>query len=168
MKPFKEYIAEFTDHKDYEGTTVFAIGPDGKLHMKDTPVGQIREHPDSFPELNFGRATSWEQDMGMGDLHKERPEPIAHGRINHKKKMIQIITRHGGPAAYGDSRILPHGGSGARKLKRDIEEDAFNRLATLKYLKPYKDYSIYVSHAEAYPILHNFIEHGRYLTELLK
>lgn len=168
LRSFKQYIKEFTEHEGYEGNTLFAISPDGKLHTRDTPKGQIREHPDAFPGLNFGRATTWEYDMGMGHAHRERPEPIAHGRINHERKMIQIITTHGGPAAYGDSRILPKGGVGTRKSKKDVEEDSYNRLATLKYLKPYKDYSIYVSHTEAYPVLHSFTEHERYLMELLK
>lgn len=167
-KRFAQYVREFTDHKDYEGNTLFAIGPDGKMMMKDTAPHQIREHPDSFPTLNFGRPTTWEDTMGMTDEHKERPEPIAHGRIDHKKRMIQIITRHGGPMAYGDSRILSHSGKGSKKLKRDVEEDAFNRLAVLKYMEPYKHYKIYLSHTEKDPVLHTFSEHEKYLMSFLK
>lgn len=162
----KQYVREFTDHEDYEGNTLFAIGPDGKMLTKSTNPEQIREHPDSFPGLNFGRPTTWESTMEMTDEYKERPEPIAHGRIDHKKRMIQIITRHGGPVAYGDSRILSKTGTG-RKSKRDVQEDVDNRLAVLNYLKPYKHYSIYHSHTEAYPVLHSFREHEKYLMSLL-
>ena len=164
---FIQYMKEFTDHEDYEGNTLFAIGPDGKMLTKSTNPGQISEHPDSFPGLNFGRPTTWESTMGMTDEYKERSEPIAHGRIDHKKRMIQIITRHGGPAAYGDPRILSASGT-AKKSRKDIEEDSFNRLAVLKYLEPYKHYSIYHSHAESNPVLHTFKEHERYLMSLVQ
>ncbi|MFZ9241369.1 MAG: hypothetical protein ACO22R_09530, partial [Chitinophagaceae bacterium] len=100
------------------GNTLFAIGPDGKLKLKDSPPGQIREHPDSFPDLDFETPTTWEKHMGMTDEHKTRPKPIAHGRIDHNKRLIQIITRHGGPMPYGDPAIRPL--TGIKKLKEDI------------------------------------------------
>lgn len=164
-KGFAQYVKEFTEHEDYEGNTLFAIGPDGKMMLKDTAPHQIREHPDSFPTLNFGRPTNWEEDMGMRDEHKERPEPIAHGRIDHKKRMIQIITRHGGPMPYGDSEILPQ--KGTRKNKKDVEEDVYNRLSVLKHLKHYKHYKVYVSHTGYFPQHHTFGEHEKYLMGLL-
>ena len=169
MKSFKEYIIEFTDHKDYEGSSLFVLDSDGKLHMRHTNAGQIKEHPDTFPEFNFGRSTSWEADMGMGDIHRERPEPVVHGRINHEKRMIQLITKHGGPAAYGDPRILPDGGPKSKKSKHDVRQDAMNRLKALKSLEPYRNtYWVYHSHTEAHPVLHSFTEHEKYLAELLK
>lgn len=166
MKSFKQYITEFTSHEDYEGNVLFAIGPDGKMQLKSSPPGQIIEHPDSFPDLGFGRPTSWEETIGLKDEHKDRPEPIAHGRIDHAKKLIQIITRHGGPTPYGDSGIKPH--SGSRKKDRDVEEDVFNRLSVMKYLEPYKHYRIYSSNTDYNPQIHTFHEHEKYLTSLLK
>lgn len=133
MKSFKTYIIEFTEDEDYLGNTLFAIGHDGKLRLKDSPPGQVREHPDSFPDLNFGGPTSWEKDMGMTDEHKNRPKPIAHGRIDHKKRRIQIITQFGGPMPYGDPEIRPM--TGIKKSKEDIQEDGFNRLEAMKLLK---------------------------------
>ncbi len=162
----RAFINEFTEHEDYEGNTLFAIGPDGKLRLKDSPPGQIREHPDSFPDLNFGGPTSWEANMDMVRDHEQRPKPIAHGRIDHKKRLIQIITRHGGPMPYADPEIRPI--TGSRKSKRDIEEDTFNRLAVMKLLEPYKHFGIYVSKSDYKNIVQSFKEHERYLTKLLE
>ena len=162
----RAFINEFTEHEDYEGNTLFAIGPDGKLRLKDSPPGQIREHPDSFPDLNFGGPTSWEANMDMVRDHEQRPKPIAHGRIDHKKRLIQIVTRHGGPMPYGDPEIRPM--TGSRKSKRDIEEDTFNRLAVMKHLEPYKHFGIYVSKSDYKHIVHSFKQHEKYLAELLK
>jgi hypothetical protein len=104
--------------------------------------------------------------MDMVRDHEQRPKPIAHGRIDHKKRLIQIVTRHGGPMPYGDPEIRPM--TGSRKSKRDIEEDTFNRLAVMKHLEPYKHFGIYVSKSDYKHIVHSFKEHEKYLAELLK
>jgi hypothetical protein len=164
--PFKKYVKEFTEHEDYEGNTLFAIGPDRKMKMVHSPHKQIIQHPDSFPDLNFGRPTTWEERINLKDEHKERPEPLAYGRIDHNKRQITIITRHGGPLAYGDPLILPH--NDKRKLDEDIEEDVYNRLDTLKLLEPYRQtHRIYVSGTGYHPHYHTFSEHEKYLTGLL-
>lgn len=164
---FINYLKEFTDHEDYEGNTLFAVSPDGKLLQKHFASDQIAEHADTFPHLNFGRPTTWEETIGMGDKHKDRPEPITHGRIDHKKKMIMLITKYSGSVPYGDSMVLPNKGS--RKSRRDVETDAFQRLTSLSHLEPYRqqNYKIYHSYTEAHPISHSFSEHEKYLMSLI-
>ena len=117
---FRSFINEFTDEQDFKGNTLFAIDPDGKMRTAHSAHNKIIEHPDSFPDLNFGRPTSWEHNMDMPDEHKERPEPLAHGRIDHNKRQIMIITRHGGPMPYGDSSIHAETGVGKRKNPKDV------------------------------------------------
>lgn len=168
MKSFRQHILEFTAHEDYEGNTLFAISPDGKLLQKHFAPDQIAEHSDTFPHLNFGRPTTWEETIGMGDKHKDRPEPIVYGRIDHNKKRIMLVTKYSGSVPYGDVRVLPNKGS--RKSRREVESDAFQRLTSLSHLEPYRqqNYTIFNSHTEAHPIVHTFKQHSQYLMDLLK
>jgi hypothetical protein len=130
VKSFREFIIEVIE---WQGNTLFAMGPSGKVEYHDDRKERMTEHPDAFKHLNFmNRPHSGEIMIGIEDLRDpnargrpgaDRPKAIAWGRIDHNNNVIHIITQHG---------TAPYGVGEKEKDKRKREDDVFNRIEVLK------------------------------------
>ena len=133
MKSFKHYIIEVLD---WEGNTLFAMGPSGIIEYHNDKKGRITEHPDAFKHLNFNdRPHSGELSIGINNLKDEnakgykdvdRPKALAWGRIDHKNNVIHIVTEHG---------LTPYGVVRFEKDKRKRENDVFLRIDAVKQIR---------------------------------
>ncbi len=130
MKSFREFIIEVIE---WQGNTLFAMGPSGKVEYHDDRKGRMTEHPDAFKHLNFmNRPHSGEIMIGIKDLRDpdvrgrpgaDRPKAIAWGRIDHNNNVIHIITQHG-TTLYGVGE--------KEKDERKREDDVFNRIKAMR------------------------------------